>query len=134
MSGHESSGNALCDQLTQIIAGIGTYVTSQSLTETGFLEKIADQYKKAKDSAIGSTFDQHVVSGYRFLMRSYRTGDQIYMFGFSRGAYIARFLAEMLDYIGLLSHGNEEMIKFAWKAKDVYEIESEITHIRKNLP
>lgn len=38
------------------------------------------------------------------------------MFGFSRGAYIARFLAEMLDYIGLLSHGNEEMIRFAWNA------------------
>lgn len=49
-------------------------------------------------------------------MRYYKNGDQIYMFGFSRGAYIARFLAEMLDYIGLLSHGNEEMIKFAWRA------------------
>ncbi len=49
-------------------------------------------------------------------MRYYRNGDQIFMFGFSRGAYIARFLAEMLDYIGLLSHGNEEMIKFAWRA------------------
>lgn len=49
-------------------------------------------------------------------MRFYNPGDEIYMFGFSRGAYIARFLAEMLDHIGLLSHGNEEMVKFAWKA------------------
>ncbi|PHH66009.1 hypothetical protein CDD81_534 [Ophiocordyceps australis] len=49
-------------------------------------------------------------------MRFYNAGDEIYMFGFSRGAYIARFLAEMLDHIGLLSHGNEEMVKFAWKA------------------
>ncbi|OAR00918.1 hypothetical protein LLEC1_00615 [Akanthomyces lecanii] len=96
--------------------GIGTYVTSESLTQSGIVSKITEQYKKAKDSAIGSTFDQHVVSGYRFLMRYYRNGDQIFMFGFSRGAYIARFLAEMLDYIGLLSHGNEEMIKFAWRA------------------
>ena len=69
---------------------------------------------KAKDSAVGSSFDQHVVSGYRFLMRFYSPGDEIYIFGFSRGAYIARFLAEMLDYVGLLSHGNEEMVKFAW--------------------
>ncbi|TQV91927.1 hypothetical protein V2A60_005978 [Cordyceps javanica] len=96
--------------------GIGTYVTSEALTQSGTVAKITEHYKKAKDSAIGSTFDQHVVSGYRFLMRYYKNGDQIYMFGFSRGAYIARFLAEMLDYIGLLSHGNEEMIKFAWKA------------------
>lgn len=71
---------------------------------------------KAKDSAIGSSFDHHVVGGYRFLMRFYNPGDEIYIFGFSRGAYIARFLAEMLDYCGLLSHGNEEMVTFAWKA------------------
>jgi uncharacterized protein (DUF2235 family) len=71
---------------------------------------------KAKDSAVGSSFDQHVVGGYRFLMRFYNPGDDIYIFGFSRGAYIARFLAEMLDYVGLLSHGNEEMVVFAWKA------------------
>lgn len=71
---------------------------------------------KAKDSAVGSSFDQHVVGGYRFLMRFYNPGDEIYIFGFSRGAYIARFLAEMLDYVGLLSHGNEEMVFFAWKA------------------
>lgn len=65
---------------------------------------------------MGSSFDEHVVGGYRFLMRFYAPGDEIYIFGFSRGAYIARFLAEMLDYVGLLSHGNEEMVAFAWKA------------------
>ncbi|KAI1850372.1 hypothetical protein JX265_002270 [Neoarthrinium moseri] len=49
-------------------------------------------------------------------MRFYCPGDDIYFFGFSRGAYVARFLAEMLDHVGLLSHGNEEMVAFAWKA------------------
>ncbi|KAK3293121.1 uncharacterized protein B0H64DRAFT_206266 [Chaetomium fimeti] len=96
--------------------GIGTYVVSASLTHTGTVARIKSWYKKAKDSAVGSSFDQHVVGGYRFLMRFYNPGDEIYIFGFSRGAYIARFLAEMLDYVGLLSHGNEEMVVFAWKA------------------
>jgi uncharacterized protein (DUF2235 family) len=36
-------------------------------------------------------------------MRYYTPGDDIYFFGFSRGAYTARFLAEMLDHVGLLS-------------------------------
>ena len=99
-----------------LTAGIGTYVTSGSLSQTSVRARLNSWYTKAKDSAVGSSFDQHVVGGYRFLMRFYNTGDEIYMFGFSRGAYIARFLAEMLDYIGLLSHGNEEMVKFAWKA------------------
>jgi uncharacterized protein (DUF2235 family) len=97
-------------------AGIGTYVVSNDLTRTGLKARIKSWYTKAKDSAIGSSFDQHVVGGYRFLMRYYDPGDEIYIFGFSRGAYIARFLAEMLDYVGLLSHGNEEMVIFAWKA------------------
>ncbi|KAJ4141988.1 hypothetical protein NW754_014778 [Fusarium falciforme] len=104
------------DQYHYYQPGIGTYVVSRSLTHTGLRARISSWYQKAKDSAIGSSFDQHVVGGYRFLMRFYNPGDEIYMFGFSRGAYIARFLAEMLDYIGLLSHGNEEMVKFAWKA------------------
>lgn len=97
-------------------AGIGTYVVSSGLGHHGFRRRISSWYAKAKDSAIGSSFDQHVVGGYRFLMRFYTAGDEIYIFGFSRGAYIARFIAEMLDYVGLLSHGNEEMVSFAWKA------------------
>ncbi|UKZ94723.1 uncharacterized protein TrAFT101_009576 [Trichoderma asperellum] len=104
------------DQYHYYQPGIGTYVVSSSLTHTGTKARIRSWYQKAKDSAIGSSFDQHVVGGYRFLMRFYNPGDEIYMFGFSRGAYIARFLAEMLDYVGLLSHGNEELVSFAWKA------------------
>ncbi|RWA13215.1 hypothetical protein EKO27_g1895 [Xylaria grammica] len=104
------------DQYHYYQPGIGTYVVSTSLSHTSMSARIRSWYLKAKDSAIGSSFDQHVVGGYRFLMRFYNPGDEIYFFGFSRGAYVARFLAEMLDYVGLLSHGNEEMVVFAWKA------------------
>ncbi|KAI1104346.1 hypothetical protein F4804DRAFT_341865 [Jackrogersella minutella] len=104
------------DQYHYYQPGIGTYVVSNSLSHTSLSARIRSWYLKAKDSAVGSSFDQHVVGGYRFLMRFYQPGDEIYFFGFSRGAYVARFLAEMLDYVGLLSHGNEEMVTFAWKA------------------
>lgn len=95
--------------------GIGTYVTTNTLSSTGRFQRIKSAYMKAKDSAVGSSFDQHVMGGYKFLMRYYQPGDEIYFIGFSRGAYIARFLAEMLDYIGLLEAGNEELTRFAWK-------------------
>ncbi|OQD84885.1 hypothetical protein PENANT_c011G02787 [Penicillium antarcticum] len=95
--------------------GIGTYVTSNHFGGKGRLERIKSSYKKAKDAALGSSFDEHVLGGYKFLMRYYAPGDKIYFFGFSRGSYTARFLAEMLDFIGLLQPGNEEMIRFAWK-------------------
>jgi uncharacterized protein (DUF2235 family) len=92
--------------------GIGTYVTTHSLSHTGRLERVKSWYLKAKDSAIGTSLDEHVMGGYKFLMRYYRPGDDIFMFGFSRGAYTARFLAEMIDHVGLLSQGNEELIRF----------------------
>jgi uncharacterized protein (DUF2235 family) len=43
-------------------------------------------------------------------MRYYTPGDDIYFFGFSRGAYTARFLAEMLDHVGLLSVSSREVL------------------------
>lgn len=95
--------------------GIGTYVSSRSLASKGRLERIKSAYKKGMDAALGSSFDEHVLGGYKFLMRYYVPGDDIYFFGFSRGSYTARFLAEMLDFVGLLQPGNEELIRFAWK-------------------
>ena len=66
--------------------------------------------------ALGRSFKHHLLGGYHFLMRHYRKDTEIYIFGFSRGAYTACFLAEMLDYSGLLGPDNEEMIPFIWKA------------------
>ncbi|KAF1941421.1 hypothetical protein EJ02DRAFT_377914, partial [Clathrospora elynae] len=105
------------DQFHYYQPGIGTYVTKAngSMSRTSRIEKFNSWYTKAKDMAVGTSFDQHVMAGYKFLMRYYTPGDEIYFFGFSRGAYTARFLAEMLDHVGLLSAGNEEMCQFAWK-------------------
>ncbi|CAF9906970.1 MAG: hypothetical protein ALECFALPRED_003031 [Alectoria fallacina] len=95
--------------------GIGTYVNTRSISHTSKLARFNSWYQKAKDSAVGTSFDLHVMGAYKFLMQCYED-DDIFFFGFSRGAYVARFLAEMLDHVGLLSAGNEEMIRFAWKA------------------
>ncbi|KAF2832288.1 hypothetical protein CC86DRAFT_340686 [Ophiobolus disseminans] len=105
------------DQFHYYQPGIGTYVTKAngSMTRSSRIDKFKSWYAKAKDSAVGTSFDLHVMAGYKFLMRYYTPGDDIYFFGFSRGAYTARFLAEMLDHVGLLSAGNEEMCQFAWK-------------------
>jgi uncharacterized protein (DUF2235 family) len=95
--------------------GIGTYVGSASLSQVGSWERLKNWYYKSKDSAVGTSFDQHVVGGYKFLMQYYEAGDDIYMFGFSRGSYTAKFLSEMIDWVGLITHGNEEMVQFAWR-------------------
>ncbi|KAL0932875.1 sporulation associated protein [Colletotrichum truncatum] len=98
--------------------GIGTYSVNE---ETIHQSPLAAKWSKAKqqvDGGIGKTFDAHVLAGYRFLMRYYETGDKIYMFGFSRGAYTAKFLARMVHTVGLLCKGNEEMVPFAYRLYD----------------
>lgn len=67
------------------------------------------------------------MGAYTFLMRYYQPGDDIYLFGFSRGAYTARFLAQMLDFVGLLSAGNEELLRFAWKTFAQWQTRQEDT-------
>ena len=76
------------------------------------------------DDGFGTSFDQHVIEGYRFIMRYFDEGDKIYIFGFSRGAFTARFLSRMISTIGILSKGNEEMVRFAYKSYQDYETAS----------
>lgn len=103
--------------------GIGTYVEDQSSNSSNgnLWTRMKSSVLTTVDQAVGTSFVHHVLAGYRFIMRYYDEGDLIYIFGFSRGAYTARFLAEMLFSIGLLSRGNEEMVRFAWQTFSDYQ-------------
>jgi len=96
------------NQVVYYQTGIGT------LSPPGFLWPIKRWLIEKVDLAVAWLLEDHVVAGYRYLMRNYETGDQIFIFGFSRGAYTARVLAGMLGKIGLLSSGNEELLGSAW--------------------
>jgi uncharacterized protein (DUF2235 family) len=53
--------------------------------------------------AFGSGLFNNVKTAYRFLALNYEEGDEIFAFGFSRGAYTARSLVGMIGFIGLLT-------------------------------
>jgi uncharacterized protein (DUF2235 family) len=103
------------NQFSWYNTGIGTYVQSASFGKARAHESLSERCTKLIDQAFGSSLGDHVMAGYKFLMQYYSPEDEIYIFGFSRGAYTARFLAEMLDHIGLLSAGNEEIERFTWE-------------------
>lgn len=71
-------------------------------------------WSKVKGLAFGSGFRANVLDAYHYLMEVYNDGDEIYVFGFSRGAYTARALAGMLHGYGLLCRGNEGHLLYAW--------------------
>ncbi|MEE8338259.1 MAG: DUF2235 domain-containing protein [Dehalococcoidia bacterium] len=52
--------------------------------------------------AFGNGLTKNIEDGYRFLIRRYEPGDEIFLFGFSRGAYTVRSLAGLLHCSGLL--------------------------------
>lgn len=52
--------------------------------------------------ATGYGLDENVLSAHKFLVQNWREGDQIYLFGFSRGAWTARVLAGFIHLVGLL--------------------------------
>ncbi|REJ74020.1 MAG: DUF2235 domain-containing protein [Acidobacteria bacterium] len=62
---------------------------------------------------VGYGFDDNLEQAYTFLMEHYEEGDEIYLFGFSRGAYTARVLAGWLKRCGLLHRGNQSLVPYA---------------------
>jgi uncharacterized protein (DUF2235 family) len=65
----------------------------------------------------GKGIDCNIQDGYRFLSLNYVPGDEIYLFGFSRGAYTVRSLAGMISLLGLVTRDN---IRCAPRAYELY--------------
>lgn len=93
--------------------GVGWNVecSGRGLLRRSFLNRM----KTKIDAAVGKSLSVHVKGGYRYLLKYYRPGDKIFLFGFSRGAFTARVLAGMLECVGLLGQGLEEMIDVAYE-------------------
>ncbi len=53
--------------------------------------------------AFGFGLFNNMLAGYRFLAQNYEPGDEIFVFGFSRGAFTARSLVGMIGYVGLIT-------------------------------
>ncbi|KAJ7488829.1 hypothetical protein FB451DRAFT_1024522, partial [Mycena latifolia] len=95
--------------------GIGTYVPPEAKTSLKYLRQRIDN---KIDLAIAWNFKEIILKAYRWLSQTYLPGDKIFIFptkndanpGFSRGAYQVRTLAGMIEKVGLVHSGNEEMI------------------------
>lgn len=98
-----------CDasQVAYYHPGVGTMGARAALTQIG------RWWTKVIGLAFGYGISENVADAYQFLMRTFEPGDEVYLFGFSRGAYTARCLCGMLHAVGLLTRGNEAQIPYA---------------------
>ena len=90
--------------------GVGTFSAPGAWTVTG--RKVT----KILGLAFGVGLRQNLGNAYAFLMDQYEDGDEIFVFGFSRGAYTARALTGMLAAFGLFRPGAENLIPYAIEA------------------
>jgi uncharacterized protein (DUF2235 family) len=64
--------------------------------------------------AFGVGLSRNVQHCYRFLVANYEPGDELFFFGFSRGAFTARSLAGLVRNSGILRRENIRMVKDAY--------------------
>lgn len=76
---------------------------------------VGSYYAKLRGGTAGLGMMKNVQDGYRFIVQNYHTGDELFLFGFSRGAYTVRCLAGMLNNCGILKRRNAQQIPDAFK-------------------
>jgi len=108
------------NQITYYNPGVGTI--SHDSIKTSFLRKLY----KLRDASFAYSLINDVKQAYIFLMNNYKQDDNIYLFGFSRGAYTVRMLHGMLKMYGLLHKGNEahldHILKIYSKDESIWEM------------
>ncbi|ORX61504.1 hypothetical protein DM01DRAFT_1316272 [Hesseltinella vesiculosa] len=89
MTVHEYEGDHW-SQIPAYFPGVGTYDKNQE--------------HNAVDGALGIGIDRQILSAYSFLAQTLKDAekDEVWVLGFSRGAYAARSLVGMLHNVGLL--------------------------------
>ena len=77
-----------------------------------------DKGKKARGSLFGLGLYKNIEQAYQFLIFNYDPGDEIYVFGFSRGAFTARSFIGFVKYVGIIERHNAIQIT---NAIDLYK-------------
>ncbi|MFP5247850.1 MAG: DUF2235 domain-containing protein, partial [Thermoanaerobaculia bacterium] len=72
---------------------------------------------KVSGGAFGEGLEANIHDAYRFLIANYEQGDEIYAFGFSRGAFTARSIVGMIRKCGILKREHADRYK---PALDLY--------------
>jgi uncharacterized protein (DUF2235 family) len=79
---------------------------------------------------MGVGIDRHIQDAYKFLMWTYEPGDELYFFGFSRGAYTVRSLAGLIRNCGIMK---PQYLHLVSEAYHLYRDRTSITHPDSDL-
>ena len=75
---------------------------------------VGTYHEKLRGGAFGVGMEKNVQDGYRFIVQNFDPGDEVFLFGFSRGAYTVRCLAGLLNNCGVLERQHAARIPEAF--------------------
>jgi uncharacterized protein (DUF2235 family) len=101
-------------KLASLIPAMADDGTAQRVFYHNGIGSMASRTKRLIDGATGYGISRILLSCYAWLVRTYQPGDQLYFFGFSRGAYTARSLAGFVRNSGILRTEHESLIPDAF--------------------
>ncbi len=94
-------------QLLYYDPGVGA---PDSLPSIGIGDWLSRKWERLSGLASGRGVFENIGMAYQFLAMHYRSGDQIYLFGFSRGAFTVRCVAGMINLFGLVRPEHEVLL------------------------
>jgi uncharacterized protein (DUF2235 family) len=86
------------------------------------------RWERIQGGAFGIGLSRNVRDCYRFLVEAYEPGDELFLFGFSRGAYTARSTVGLARNAGILRPEHRGRIRDAYR---MYRSRSKGTHPRE---
>jgi uncharacterized protein (DUF2235 family) len=75
---------------------------------------VGSYYDPVVGGATGKGLHKNIMDDYRYIVQNYSPGDEIYLFGFSRGAYTVRCLCGLINNCGILKRPNAALIQQAF--------------------
>ncbi|MEP4485154.1 MAG: DUF2235 domain-containing protein [Halioglobus sp.] len=75
---------------------------------------VGSYYAQVAGGTSGLGMQKNIQDGYRFIVQNYRRGDEIFLIGFSRGAYTVRCLAGLLNNCGVLKRDRADCVPDAF--------------------
>jgi uncharacterized protein (DUF2235 family) len=87
--------------------------------------------ERLSGGAFGVGLSRDVKDAYRWIVENYDPGDELFLLGFSRGAYTARSTAGLVRNVGVLRRGNADRVDDAYRlyrdwASRPHDVEAEL--------
>ncbi|NQT34352.1 DUF2235 domain-containing protein [bacterium] len=76
---------------------------------------VGSYYDPIIGGATGKGVHKNVMDDYRYIVQNYSHGDEIFLFGFSRGAFTIRCLCGLINNCGIIKRPDAELIETAFK-------------------